>query len=574
MPIQDKKLLFKQARYGFKLGGRQTFNWAVLGLISGLLAFVLDLLLAICLQRFFVSTGLISDQNQTRFFGALRSSRSEGVLLLLVGLLRMGFYWLNTASNGIAQVFYEKGGRERIALWAMWNGKGSTGNISNLYNDILLGASQSISTLQFLMGRLIMLSSSFIVLTYYSLPLTLFILVLVIVVFPVQKNLDRRLSKSGKGLQLTIAKSSDILFFGLQNSVYLKIHGLLDSETRNFQLYLTKFKKLSISYYSAAAIRGIMPQFVALIYVVFVASRTGSNFLDSPGQLVAYLYLSIRFFQTIGDIGRVSANLRSSWPRLLKYIEWNEINSISIDDLLSIKNDNVLNAKINDPEMIRIDCKNISFDWMDTKNPLISDVSVSFELGSWSTFYGISGTGKSTLLKILAGLYSPKNGSISLTINEDKYTGPEYSVKIQKFISYVAADPVIVPGTIKENLLHGVVREIKEEELINTLNSFSCGFIFELPGGLNYRITENDTGLSTGQKQRISILRALLRNPKILILDEITSNLDKKTEEDVLKSIKSFSNNMIIIAAGHRESLIPYSDTTFTLASDGKIAKN
>ena len=225
MPIQDKKLLFNQARYGFKLGGQQTFNWAVLGLISGLLAFVLDLLLAICLQRFFVSTGLISDENQTRFFGALRSSRSEGVLLLLVGLLRMGFYWLNTASNGIAQVSYEKGGRERIALWAMWNGKGSTGNISNLYNDILLGASQSISTLQFLMGRLIMLSSSFIVLTYYSLPLTLFILVLVIVVFPIQKNLDRRLSKSGKGLQLTIAKSSDILFFGLQNSVYLKIHG-------------------------------------------------------------------------------------------------------------------------------------------------------------------------------------------------------------------------------------------------------------------------------------------------------------------------------------------------------------
>ncbi len=111
MPIQDKKLLFNQARYGFKLGGRQTFNWAVLGLISGLFAFVLDLLLAICLQRFFVSTGLISDENQTRFFGALRSSRSEGVLLLLVGLLRMGFYWLNTASNGIAQVSYEKGGR-------------------------------------------------------------------------------------------------------------------------------------------------------------------------------------------------------------------------------------------------------------------------------------------------------------------------------------------------------------------------------------------------------------------------------------------------------------------------------
>lgn len=567
-------MLLKQVAYGFRLGGRQTAKWASLGVISGLIAFVMDLFLAICLQRFFVSTGLISDLNQTRFFGTIRSSRSEAILLLLVGALRMCFYWLNTSSNGIAQVSYEKGGREKIAVWAMWDGKSSAGNVANLYNDILMGASQSISTLQFLMGRIIMLLSSLMVLAYYSAQLTLFILVLVTLVFPIQKKLDRKLTKNGIGIQSSIAKSSEILFFGLQNSSYLKIHGLLGPEINDLKILLNKFKQLSITYYSSAAIRGILPQFIALIYVVFVASSTGSNFLDSPGQLVAYLYLSIRFFQTIGDIGRVSANLRGSWPRFLKYIEWNDFNSNTIHHTLQIEKNNTLDLESADIKSIKIECKNLKFDWLDSSSPLINDATISFGLGTWTTFFGSSGKGKSTLLKIISGLYPPKSGSISLTVDEVDYIGKDYPLKLQNLISYVGADPVIVPGSIKENLLHGVLNEITDEELGKVLNDYSCGFILDLPGQLNYLITENDTELSTGQKQRISIARAMLRNPKILILDEITSNLDKITEEEILKAVKKLAKSMIVIAAGHRESFVAYSDTTYMFTDDGKIIKN
>jgi ATP-binding cassette subfamily B protein len=349
---------------------------------------------------------------------------------------------------------------------------------------------------------------------------------------------------------------------------------LLGPEINDFKILLSKFKKLSITYYSSAAIRGILPQFIALIYVVFVASRTGSNFLDSPGQLVAYLYLSIRFFQTIGDLGRVSANLRGSWPRFLKYIEWNDLNSNTIHHALQIEKKNTFNLDLADIKSLKIECKNLKFDWLDGSSPLINDTTITFGLGTWTTFFGSSGKGKSTLLKIISGLYPPKSGSISLTVNEFSYSGKEYPLKLQNLISYVGADPVIVPGTIKENLLLGVFNEITDEELGKTLNDYSCGFILDLPGQLNYLITENDTELSTGQKQRISIARAMLRNPKILILDEITSNLDKITEEEILKAVKSLAKNMVVIAAGHRESFIPYSDTTYVFTDDGKIMKN
>ena len=559
---------------GFWLGGKPSLFWALLGFVAGLASFILDLLLAICLQRFFVATELISDLNQTRFFGPIRDSRTEAVLLLIVGVTRMFFYWCNFAANGISQVLYEKKARENIAVWAIRQGKSSSGSVSNLYNDILLGASQSIASLQFIFVRFCMLLASLLVLTYYSEILTLFIFIILLFLYPIQRKLDKYLTKNGKELQSTIEDSSNILFFGLQNSVYLKIHGLINFEILTLRKLVEKFKKHSVGYYYAAGLRGLLPQFVALVFVVFVASRTGTKFLDSPGQLVAYLYLSIRFFQTIGDLGRKSANLRSTWPRLTKFTEWSLINSNSIKESLFIANANFDQTKQESEikiEKLSIECKNMSFNWPDSNARIINNLSIEFEMGTWTTFFGESGKGKSTLLKIISGLYAPTNGKLNLRVNGHVIQGFHYKEKLQKIISYVGTEPVIIPGTVRENLVHGLMYSIDDYELEKFLRDHSCDFIFDLPNHLNYNITENDTGLSTGQKQRISIARALLREPKILVLDEITSNLDEMTELDVLKSIKKRSNNLIVLAAGHRKSFKIYSDKTFKFTDDGNL---
>ena len=202
--LNDRLVRLKVVKSALMIGGKSTTIWASIGVLTGILAFVMDLLLAICLQRFFTSTGLISDANQTRFFGSLRSSRSEGFLLLIIGLIRMIMFWLNNASNGMTQVTFEKNCRERVSEWAVWEGKGSGGSVSNLYSDILIGSSNSISTIQFLVGRLIMLISSLFVLAYYSLPLTLAIFILMLLVLPIQKILDSVLSKSGNKIQNSI----------------------------------------------------------------------------------------------------------------------------------------------------------------------------------------------------------------------------------------------------------------------------------------------------------------------------------------------------------------------------------
>lgn len=576
---QKIKYFADQVQGGFKLGGRPSLIWALIGFMAGLISFVLDLLLAICLQRFFVATDLISDLNQTRFFGPLRSSRSEAILLLLVGASRMLFYWCSSAANGISQVSYEKKAREKIAIWAIWQGKSSTGNVANLYSDIVLGASQSISNIQFVFVRIFMLISSLVVLAYYSIVLTLFIFLLILLVYPIQRKLDSHLTKNGVGLQASIEQSSNTLFFGLQNSVYLKIHGLLIAEIFAFKSLMNKFKKHSVNYYAAAGLRGLLPQFIALIYVVFVASRTGTKFLDSPGQLVAYLYLSIRFFQTVGDLGRVSANLRNTWPRLIKFIQWNSANLIAIENSDALTDQSFSNTKNNQSRGIEIStldirCEKISFAWPDSKTPVINDLSIQFDLGTWSTFFGDSGKGKSTLLKIIAGFHSPSTGRMILNLNGQRIEGSSYNIVLQNIISYIGADPVIIPGTIRDNLLHGSRMRVSDTELTKILHDYSCNFIFNLPNQLDYKITENDTGLSTGQKQRISIVRAMLRKPVVLILDEITSNLDEATELEILQSIKQNSENLIIIAAGHRKSFRTYSDFNYTFSAQGNIVQD
>jgi len=555
--LNDRLVRLKVVKSALMIGGKSTTIWASIGVLTGILAFVMDLLLAICLQRFFTSTGLISDANQTRFFGSLRSSRSEGFLLLIIGLIRMIMFWLNNASNGMTQVTFEKNCRERVSEWAVWEGKGSGGSVSNLYSDILIGSSNSISTIQFLVGRLIMLISSLFVLAYYSLPLTLAIFILMLLVLPIQKILDSVLSKSGNKIQNSIQKSSEILFAGLQNSLYLRIHGLYSLEIKRFRAVLNEFNNYSKHYYLAAGLRGIMPQFIGLIYITVVASRRGTSFLDSPGQLVAYLYLSIRFFQIIGDLARVSANLRGSWPRLTRLVKWNDEKYLPIRKEINLDLNSISDSHVNSEGAIGIKCKNIFFGWDD--KVIINNFSYDFNEGTWTTIFGRSGKGKSTLLQLISGYLVPTSGNLETSSNGTRLVGSDANKFIQRNISYIEADPVIISGTVRDNLLYGVMRDVNNLEFEKKLLEYKCDFVFDLQNREQTILTENSTELSTGQKQRIAIFRALMRNPKLLIMDEATSNLDSKSENEILELLKNKLPELTIITASHKDTYSKFS---------------
>ena len=177
---------------------------------------------------------------------------------------------------------------------------------------------------------------------------------------------------------------------------------------------------------------------------------------------------------------------------------------------------------------------------------------------------GESGCGKSTILKLLMRLYGPSSGVISWNgVNVEDLS----MAWIRDQISYVAQEPVLFSGTIRENLLYGRV-DASEEEMVEAAKLVKAdGFIRQFPKGYDTYVGELGSSLSGGQKQRIAIARALLRHPRVLVLDEATSALDSQSEEIVQEAMnrireenKKNGSGLSIVVVAHRLSSIRVCD--------------
>jgi len=186
-------------------------------------------------------------------------------------------------------------------------------------------------------------------------------------------------------------------------------------------------------------------------------------------------------------------------------------------------------------------------------------------------FVGPSGSGKSTLVKLLVGLYTPVAGEIHF--NERPSTEIRYN-QLRRQIGFVTQDTQLFAGTIKENLLF-VRSDATDTQLVDALNQASCDQLLNsAPAGIDTVLGEGGMKLSGGEKQRISIARALLRHPRLLIFDEATSSLDSLTEQDITNTIRKLSANkeQITILIAHRLSTIKHADVIYVLEK-GRITE-
>jgi ATP-binding cassette subfamily B protein len=191
---------------------------------------------------------------------------------------------------------------------------------------------------------------------------------------------------------------------------------------------------------------------------------------------------------------------------------------------------------------------------------------ISFEVrkGETLAFVGPSGSGKTTLMKLLVGLYRPKEGNI--LYNGLDETAIDFD-DLRRQIGFVTQDTQLFAGTIKENLLF-VNPGATEEDLNEALRKASCtNLLARAEKGIDTMIGEGGLKLSGGEKQRLSIARALLRKPALLIFDEATSALDSLTEEDITRTIREVSSqgDQITIMIAHRLSTIMHADRIYVL---------
>lgn len=245
---------------------------------------------------------------------------------------------------------------------------------------------------------------------------------------------------------------------------------------------------------------------------------------------------------------------------------------VSIRRISEILNYNVSIKDSEDAKDIKeveglIEFKNVSFKYPNAKEEVLSNINFTAEVGKTTAIIGSTGSGKSTLVNLLPRLYDVTSGEIKLDGVDIK------NIKLHDLrnnIGYIAQKGVLFSGTIKSNIKYGN-SSISDKQMIFASNvALADEFINSKEGGYNYKIAQGGTNVSGGQKQRLSIARAIAKKPKVYIFDDSFSALDFKTDAKLRKNIKEKLGNVTTLIVAQRISTIMHADKIVVL-EDGKV---
>lgn len=293
---------------------------------------------------------------------------------------------------------------------------------------------------------------------------------------------------------------------------------------------------------------------------ITLVSSSGLSIIFSAGSLYALVWSAYRLFlgtisfgtltaiiQLVNQVQAPFAGLSGVVPQYYSILASAE-RIIELDNLPDEKeNGEVLDADKAYESLQRLCFENISFGY--GKTSVFEDASLSIGKGDFAVIGGISGIGKSTLIKLLLGVYVPSNGKIYLDLGEERIMAGKNS---RPLFSYVPQGNLLLSGTIRDAI--SMVRPEASDDEIMKAAEVSCAaeFIRQLPDGLDTLLGEKGAGLSEGQIQRLAVSRAILSDAPIILLDEATSALDEETEEKLLKNIKNLKSKTCLIISHKR----------------------
>jgi ATP-binding cassette, subfamily B, bacterial len=350
----------------------------------------------------------------------------------------------------------------------------------------------------------------------------------------------------------------------LRNIELVKSLGLVDQEEKRLnattlKILILELKKVrfirSLSFIQGTTVHLVR---TILIFALYMFVFDG---VIKIGDLITLMFFSFFIFNPLQELGNVITVYNETKVSMDNFAKL--INSPSEEVPLSP-------SKLGEIEEVYF--HNVTFGHNITRGHAVKNIDLKIKKGETIAFVGPSGSGKTTLVKLLLGLYQPNEGEVL-------YNGIESTkinlTELRMQLGLVSQDSQLFSGSIKDNLLF-VRPSATDEELMEVLKKAACYTILNRAGnGLNTTIGEGGIKLSGGEKQRLSIARALLRNPKLLIFDEATSALDSITEEEISETMRALSatKSQITILIAHRLSTIMHADTIYVLEQGNLIEK-
>lgn len=509
----------------------------------------------------------VIDDYATRYQEYTTSQFFQGVGLLLAAAVGVAFvsrvaknfqdYYINVITQRLGAKIYSDGIQHSLELpYSTFEDQRSgetLGKLQKVRADVER-LTNSVVNILFISLVGVVFVMVYTIFVHWSIALVYFLTI------PVLGTLVGVLSRKIKKIQKVIVAETTALAGSttesLRNIELVKSLGLAQQEINRLnnttgkilQLELKKVKYLrSLSFIQGTFVNALRTSILGLmLYLIFTRSI-------SVGQFFSCWIYSFFIFGPLQEVGNVMNIYRET-----------EVSLNNFETILKIEKEPRPAKPVPVTSVSKVEFANVVFQHQTATTKALDGVSFSASLGQTIAFVGPSGSGKTTLVKLLVGLYRPQSGDIRYdghSVNQIDLDG------LRERIGLVTQDTQLFSGSIRENLLF-VNPKATDEECMAVLKKAACDSLMaRADKGLDTLIGEGGVKVSGGEKQRLSIARALLRHPNLLVFDEATSSLDSLTEQEITETIRDVSvrKDLITILIAHRLSTVIHADKIFVL---------
>ncbi len=509
----------------------------------------------------------VIDRYATRFSEYTTSEFFKGVSLLLGAAMSVAFvsrvaknfqdYYINVITQRLGAQLYSDGIRHSLELpYSVFEDQRSgetLGKLQKVRTDVEKLITAAINVLfTSLVGIIFVMIYAFSV--HWLIAPVYFLTVPVLGVM--SSILSRRIKKIQKVIVAETTALAGSTTESLRNIELVKSLGLGPQEIRRLNSTTDKILNLelkkvryvrSLSFIQGTAVNFLRTSIMFLmLYLIYTRAIT-------VGQFFSLFIYSFFIFGPLQELGNIINIYRET-----------EVSLGIFQGILQIPQEPRPTNPVRLPDLTSLGFEDVTFQHQSATSPAVSDISFTVKRGETIAFVGPSGAGKTTLVKLLVGLYRPQSGLILY----NGISGVDIDLDgLRERIGFVTQDTQLFSGTIRENLLF-VNPTASDEECHEVLRRAACdSLLARADRGLDTVIGEGGVKVSGGEKQRLSIARALLRRPRLLVFDEATSSLDSLTEEGIVETIRDVAEqrDAIAIMIAHRLSTILHADCIYVL---------
>ena len=428
--------------------------------------------------------------------------------------------------------------------------------IANLTNDVLLITNLLSTVVLNLFKDSLTLIGLLSVMFYQNWKLSLIAIIMIPLASIAAKSLGKRISKVTNQQMTRAGILTSYLMEMFKNHKLIKIFQREKYEKHRAFEFINNLKestkKIAIVYVRASPIMEFLTGIMIAFLIFFAAKLIVKNELE-VNNFFSFLAAMMLAYQPVRSLATLNISIQqgiSGAKRVLPII----------DDVPQVKEK--INAESLNMNEGAISFENICFKYPNTEKEILKSINLNFSGGKMTALVGHSGAGKSTILNLIPRFYDSNSGDIKID-EQSIYHTTIYSLRNN--ISLVSQDTTLFDDTIKNNIAYADAKASQDEIEEAAKLSFADEFIEKLPNKYETLIGENGIRLSGGEKQRLSIARAILKKSPIILLDEATSSLDAETEDKIQKAINFLTRGRTTIVIAHRLSTILNSDKIYVI---------